>query len=185
MDYHFNKLNLLIMKTLIAIFLIIFLSSCVPLPAQTSLNVRAGDSKLKGLLGLELQYCNISLSGGWKPTREAPLQERVQCFSVATTYYYEYNRTSPYLSVGMTDKGISEFNLTSQSYDIYPSMFAVIGIRAIPHDVRPRFSKNFYYDIGLGTQVSKMGEQYSVRWAIEIVFNYNILRQSWINWLRF
>jgi hypothetical protein len=135
------------------LFLLIFIPSI--LSAQTSFSVRAGDSGLKGLLGVDLQVNNFSVSAGWMPASVPPYMYHVDCYSFSGTYYFFPFVTSPYISAGYTTKGAYYITPFENNTEISPSVIIMGGIRTYPHFVAPRVTDRLSFDIGAGVNFSE------------------------------
>jgi hypothetical protein len=157
----------------ILLFLLAFW--CISLNAQipTALNLRFGDSELKGLLGAEVEVYNFSLSGGWRPAR-IPFGKTFHSFNTALTYYVQAPPQASYFaSVGIASKGYiwlpypyTDFT----KYDLDPSLIVLLGCRLNMKEYFPRFNDRFYIDFGLGYFFTG----YNSGISFEALINYRI-----------
>ena len=168
------------MKRNIIIVLLIFI--CITLNAQipTALNVRIGDSEVKGFVGVEYQVSKYSISGGWRPGN-TPAGHTTNSFDVALTLYGKpWNKSSLYFSMGMASEGIiyltgidPKFNIVN-FYDVEPSMIAMIGYRSNLNDISRDISNRLSIDVGLGYNVSKCHDLFT----FEILINYVLFKNK-------
>lgn len=163
------------MKKLIIILLVL---SGLSLNAQVPIgvNVRAGDSEIKGLMGVEFQISNFSLSGGWRPQKV--WEQEVNSFTGAFTYYSDqWFESCFYTSIGVSSKGyfyapiVHIPNVTGNDYIPEPSINILIGRRINFHDILDAQSKKYIFDAGIGLGISEHFEWF----AFEVLFNFNLI----------
>jgi hypothetical protein len=159
------------MKALLSILLLLI---CINSNAQFSLTARIADSNLKGLAGIELQRNHWSIATGWKPCRismEIP-DKWVHAYSGAVTYYFESFKTSPYLSIGVTSKGIAYKELGE--FKTSPTAIITGGVRCYVSDYAKRFPKWLFFDLGAGINISNhFNNENSL--VIEFCINFRII----------
>jgi hypothetical protein len=78
--------------------IIILLFLCQALSAQ--INLRIGDSEIKGLAGIEAKLSHYSIAAGWRPYY-INHHGYEQSFCSAVTYYINPRGESIYLSAGV------------------------------------------------------------------------------------
>lgn len=168
------------MKRNIIVTLLIFIR--ITLTAQTpmALNVRIGDSELKGFVGVEYQISKYSISGGWRPG-STPAGHTTNSFDIALTLYGKsWNESSLYFSMGMASKDIvyvaninPEINVIN-FYSVESSMIAIIGYRSNLNEISRGLSNRFSIDVGLGYNVSKHNDLFT----FEVLLNYALFKNK-------
>jgi hypothetical protein len=140
-----------------------------------ALNLRAGYSETKGLLGAEFQVSNFSISGGWKPQKL--WEQKVNSYSAAFTYYInQWYKSGLYGSIGFSSKGyfyaesLYSPNTPGSGYTIEPSLNLLVGMRLNLKDVISAYSPRYIVDAGVGVGASE-----HTKWiALEFIFNFNL-----------
>jgi hypothetical protein len=152
------------MKTLL--FLLIFIPSIL----NAQLNIYVGDSELKGLVGMEAQIHNFSISGGWRPNKVFP-DYYFNSYSGSLNYYLPpINEYYFYLSGGITSKGITHMEFYTPVPE--PSFIALIGLRGWPNMYAPKVSKRWKYDAGIGINTTGSITMFS----FEVLINFTIIK---------
>jgi hypothetical protein len=157
------------MKIKALLLVLLLLASVATVKAQVSLNIRIGDSMIKGLAGIELQASNISISTSVRPAR-LPFNSTMLCYSICGTYYLWQYQTSPYISTGITTHGRYEMSdITGKSVR---SFLVIGGIRVYPSNFSERCSERLSIDIGAGANFS----EYKTIPSIELMFNWALFK---------
>ena len=163
------------MKTILFV-LLVFLGTSLNAQIPTAFTLRAGDSPIKGLAGIELQMSNYSLSAGWRPIQD-PIDKNYNSFSGAFTVYSDqWYKSCWYASLGAASKGylyqptIHIPNLPGD-YIPEPSAVLMVGRRINTRNLNHSWSNKCIVDVGGGYSVS----EHSNYFTFEMIFNFVLL----------
>lgn len=156
------------MKRIRLIFLMLLIFNSIQSQIPTALNIRVGDSELKGLVGVEYQRAFISISGGWRPLC-TPEEVKINSFSSALTFYNKYwYESSYYISCGMATNGIM-YQTENWTYKPSNSFLILIGYKSVYDTIN--ITNRFNITVGVGCNVNKRATLF----AFEVLLNFNIL----------
>ena len=160
------------MKALLFVFLV-FLSVSLNAQIPSAFSLRAGDSPIKGLTGIDYQISNYSLSAGWRPIQD-PIDQSYNSFCGAFTLYSDqWYKSCWYASLGAASSGylyqpvIHIPNLPGD-YDPEPSVVLMAGRRINCRNLNHNWTNRCIVDVGGGYSVSK----HSNYFTFEMIFNF-------------
>ena len=156
------------MKTLIT-FVLLF--CCIELNAQ-ELNLRVGDSQVKGCAGIEFKYGNVSLSAGWRPIKLLYPDRWFHSFSGAFTIFNNPGGESYYFTCAAASAGMIYYDALKYNYEPEPSVMALIGLRYFPHRDIPELTNRISFDVGMGVNMST----HCTALAMEFIVNFSVFR---------
>jgi len=164
-------------KLLVLIFLVLNINTNAQYSATTpdpyvlpfAFNIHGGYSWLDGVLGADLQWDNLGISGGWMPNT-MPLSGRsVPSYSIAASCYSgHYYENSVYLSIGVASTGY----LYEDSYGYEETMPMTIVMGGYKWA-----GENLYLKMGVGYGWCNQGNT----WTGEITLGYTLFRTYKLN----
>jgi len=166
-----DELDGCFIKLALGIIIMILMSICTKLDAQVNLHI--GDSQTKGTVGVEFQYGNVSLSGGYRPIpmREYDHTIWYHAYCGAFTIYEKPKGFNSYFfTAGMTSIGAFYKASEKFGYQPEPAVSALLGLRFYPHTIMFRASNKLSLDFGGGVNMSN----HMIWGAIEFTVNYQI-----------
>jgi len=164
----------------ILIFILLLLSVILSAQVPTALNVRIGDSKTKGLTGLELQISKWSLSGGWRP-EYIPFGATIHSYNVGITRYGKpWYESSYFISLARASQGviyqkyINMFGIITK-YGVEPSYLFQVGYRSNLGDILedPHMIRRISLDTGIGWNFS----EHCSMFAFELILNFTLFKR--------
>ena len=152
---------------------LLFLLFFIPNILNAQLNIYAGFSELKGLVGIEAQMHNFSISGGWRPNAIPP-DYYFNSYSVSLNYYLPPIKDYFfYISGGIASKGMTHMEGYTPVSE--PSFIAIIGLRGWPNMFNPEISKRWKCDTGIGVNTTGAFTIFS----FEVLINFTLARKSY------
>ena len=127
-----------ILLSLAIVFALLFAN--VETQAQVTGTVQGGYSWLNGMIGAELQFANLGVSGGYYPARMPGSGDPISSFSAAATWYGKPYEDCLYGSIGIASAGYRyEVSYNSGPYGdavVLPMTIGMIGYKAHWNDWR-------------------------------------------------
>jgi hypothetical protein len=168
------------MKKLFFVISAMLISTLIFAQRPTTLNVRLGDSEIKGVAGVEFQRSHLSIAAGWRPVQTPIEAKTIHSFSTAVTVYSSNcNNTSFYGSLGYASCGymwyqdvIYPYLTHSKGFLPEASVAGIIGLRINLRDIFHNASSRLLLDVGAGLHASGHSNMVS----IEMLLNYSLFR---------
>jgi len=123
------------MKKILFVLLLMVTSVLYAQQTPTAFNIQGGYSWLNGVVGAELQYGKVALSGGWMPTKMPVSGDKISSFGVALTYYTRpagQEGYSYYISGGVASSGYRYEYISSYGYrdeTVTPITIIMVGYK--------------------------------------------------------